>query len=255
MARSDEDAACLREVLSTERAAPFFAAVRLLEVISLNQARVARNLGVSATRLMARLRAELESQDGSPRDAGVDALAGGRESARAESCGLSPVCTSLMGKQGMASNPHFISAESWAAAAVIVGFEPRIPEYTVDCELGSLEVWVRDHKMREVGRARRSLEAHYGRFVFTQSKPGEHEAMRLAMETSYGSSFVAVTVMGREGRSHPLGPPPGPDDTDGRSPAVVVWADGPKFYLLASDELDADVLSRVAGSLRDVGHG
>jgi len=124
-----------------------------------------------------------------------------------------------------------------------------------DYQLSSLAVWVKDHKLREVNQARRSLEAHYGGFVLAQSQPGQDEAALLALETSYGSSFVAVTVAGREGKSYPLGPPPEPHDIDGRAPAVVVWADGARFYLVASGELEADVLVRIAGSLRDTHHG
>lgn len=160
-----------------------------------------------------------------------------------------------MDRKTVAPNPHFVSVDSWEAAASMVGFEPRIPEFTVGCTLSSLTVWVKDHKLRDVSQAERSLEAHYGRFVLAQSQPGRSEAARLALETSYGSSFVPVTVTGREGRAYPLGPPPDPDDIDGRAPAVIVWADGARFYLLASTELEADALLQVAGSLRETQHG
>jgi hypothetical protein len=46
-----------------------------------------------------------------------------------------------------------------------------------------------------------------------------------------------------------LGPEPPPDDIDGRSPSVVAWHDGEMFYLLASIEMAADVLVRIATSL------
>lgn len=148
-------------------------------------------------------------------------------------------------------NPHFVVVGSWREAASIVGFRPRVPEYTVDFELDSLAVWIKDHKLRDVPQARRSLEAHYGGFVLAQSRPGMREAANLALETPYGPGPVAISVGGCEGRSYPLGPPPADDDVDGRAPAVVVWADSARFFLLASGELRADVLLDVARSLRD----
>lgn len=149
----------------------------------------------------------------------------------------------------MAANPHFVAIASWEEAAALVGFEPRVPGDTVGQELSALSVFVRDHKLREVSQAERSLEAHYGGFVVTQSQPGREEATRLALETSYGRSPRAVVVAGNEGRSYALGPVPDPDDIDGRAPAVVTWADGPRFYLVASIELDVDVLLQIAASL------
>jgi hypothetical protein len=154
------------------------------------------------------------------------------------------------GQATVVPNPHFVTVGSWQAAASMVGFRPRVPEYTAGYKLSSLAVWVKDHKLREVSRARRSLEAHYGGFMLAQSEPGQHEAAQLALETSYGRSFVPVSVAGRQGKSYPLGPPVGADDIDGRAPAVVVWADGARFFLLASGELEADVLLRVASTLR-----
>lgn len=150
----------------------------------------------------------------------------------------------------MAPNPHFVFVDSWGEAASVVGFRPHVPDFTVGFELSSLAIWVKDHKLREVSQARRSLEAHYGGFVLAQSKPGRRAAIELALETSYGSGPAPVRVGGCEGRCYPLGAPP--DDVDGRSPAVVVWADGPRLFMVASAELEADVLLDVATSLRVV---
>ena len=155
----------------------------------------------------------------------------------------------------MAPNPHFVTVGSWEAAASLVGFRPRVPEYTAGYDLCSLAVWVKDHKLREVSQAERSLEAHYGGFMLAQSEPGRREAAQLAQETSYGRSFVPVSVAGCQGKSYPLGPPVEADDIDGRAPAVVVWADGARFFLLASGELEAEVLLEVAGRLRDTKDG
>ncbi|MBT8487471.1 MAG: hypothetical protein HKN72_16815 [Gemmatimonadetes bacterium] len=148
-------------------------------------------------------------------------------------------------------NPHFAMVASWREAASIVGFQPHVPEHTVGFSLGSLGVWIKDHKRRRVSQARRSLEAHYGGFVLAQSQPGMHEAANLAMETSYGPDPMPVSVEGCEGRSYQLGPPTAAGDVDGRAPAVVVWADEARFFLLASGELVVEVLLDVAGSLRE----
>ena len=58
-----------------------------------------------------------------------------------------------------------------------------------------------------------------------------------------------MAVSGHEGRIYDLGPLPPPDDIDPRPPAVVVWHDGDMFYMVASDQLESDVLLRVAESL------
>ncbi len=155
----------------------------------------------------------------------------------------------------MASNPHFVAIGSWREAAALVDFEPRVPAYTAGYELSSLAVFVRDHELHEVSQAERSLEAHYGGFMLAQSRPGRDEARRLALETRYGRSSASVTVAGREGQSYALGPLPEPDEVDGRAPAVVAWADGARFYLLASSELEAEVLLRVARSLHGTRDG
>lgn len=54
-------------------------------------------------------------------------------------------------------------------------------------------------------------------------------------------------LAGHKGVKYELGPEPDQDDVDPRQPAVVTWADGPLFLLLASDtKASADLLEIVA---------
>jgi hypothetical protein len=151
----------------------------------------------------------------------------------------------------MNRNPHFAAPADWAAAAELVTFEPRRPSYTAGHALQSLAVYVLDHRKREVPVRARSLEAHYGAFMFSQAWKGVAEARRHALSVAYGPSARTVDIAAREGRAYELGPEPEPDDIDGRPPAVVTWADGEMFYLAASTKLDTDVLARIAASLYD----
>lgn len=145
-------------------------------------------------------------------------------------------------------NPHFESLADWTDAVPWMGFEPRVPSETLGRRLESLAVFVRDHKMREVPVGRRSLEAHYDGFVWSQSQPGEAEARLAVCETSYGSDPRTGSVGRHEARVYELGPEPPPDDIDPRMPAVVVWWEGARFFLVASDTLSAAALVRVAES-------
>jgi len=52
-----------------------------------------------------------------------------------------------------------------------------------------------------------------------------------------------------ERKIYELGPEPEPDDIDGRSPAVVVWADGELFCLVASSTMLVQELVKIAKSL------
>ena len=149
----------------------------------------------------------------------------------------------------MTTNPHFQRAADWQAAARSLTFEPQRPAYTGDAVLESLQIFVRDHKMRELPKGERSLEAHYGAFVFTQTRRTEDEARRLALAEVYGREPKVVSVAGHPGRLYERGPEVAPGDPDGRSPAVVVWHDGPCFYLLASVTLEVQELARIAASV------
>jgi hypothetical protein len=146
-------------------------------------------------------------------------------------------------------NPHFETAPTWRAAAKLLSFEPRRPTRTEGCQLQGLRVHIRDHKRRELPVDGRTLEAHYGKFVVSQSKKGAREARRLALDVLYGRSPMDVDVAGRVARRYELGPEPPPDDIDGRSPSVVVWNDSEMFYLIASSELASEVLITVARSI------
>lgn len=117
-------------------------------------------------------------------------------------------------------------------------------------DLQSLTIHIRDHKQRELPILDRSLEAHYGGFVFSQqARADEDAATRSALETSYGRAPLEVWFGGHEARMYEMGPEVEPDDIDGRMPSVVVWSVGNMVYLLASGELSADALVRIAGSL------
>lgn len=146
-------------------------------------------------------------------------------------------------------NPHFQPVSSWTAAQPLLTFTPCQLADTAGQTLLSLRVHVRDHKRRELRIEDRSLEAHYGRFVFSQVRKSRDEARRLALDVSYGLVSRDVTIGGNAGRRFALGPVPAPDDIDGRSPAVVVWSDGDIFYLVASEAMSDEELAVIAGSV------
>jgi len=131
----------------------------------------------------------------------------------------------------------------------MVTFQPIEPAHTAGLRLQSIQIHVRDHKRRELPIEDRTLEAHYGGFVLSQSRKGAEEARRLALNVSYGRAGREARIAGRDARVYELGPEPAPGDIDGRSPAVVTWHDADMFYLIASGEMSADDLVRVALSL------
>lgn len=154
------------------------------------------------------------------------------------------------GPTTMTRNDHFESVADWTAAVKLIDFEPRRPAYTAGFALSSLSVHVMDSKKRRIPVGARSLEAHYGGFVIAQQQaPSTNEAQRRAQSTAYGQAATTVRVAGHEGRSYGLGPTPAPEDIDGRAPGVVVWNDGAMFCLVASDQLDEEVLLRIANSM------
>jgi hypothetical protein len=147
------------------------------------------------------------------------------------------------------ANPHFERLENWDAAQPWMGFAPRLPRNTLGRALESLSVFVRNHRMREVELHERTLEAYYGAFSFSQSRPGVAAARRGVVETSYGQGPRSEHVNGCEARSYPLGPEPPPGHPDPRMPAVVVWFEHDRFFLVASESLDVETLLAVARSV------
>lgn len=153
--------------------------------------------------------------------------------------------------RAMDSNPHFLNPSSWEEAATMLAFVPVVPAHTEGFALQSLAVFVMDHKHRDVPVGDRSLEAHYGGFVLSQSMGAPAEARRKALDLRYGAAPHEMRIVGREGRAYRLGPVPEPDDIDPRMPAVIVWHDADMFFLVASDTLEIDALDRIARSLYD----
>jgi hypothetical protein len=151
----------------------------------------------------------------------------------------------------MTDTPFFQTASSWKTARALLTFAPLRPKRTAGRRLMSLRVHVRDHKRRDLPIEARTLEAHYGAFVFTQSRRPSHEARRLALDVPYGRDARAARIAGRNARIYELGPEPPPDDIDGRSPAVVTWHDGEMFLFIASSEWTSDVLVSIASSTYD----
>ncbi len=149
----------------------------------------------------------------------------------------------------LVSNPHFAVARSWREAATMLTFRPCEPLHTAGCDLQSLRIHIRDHKLRDVAIEDRTLEARYAKFVVSQSRTGALEARRLAFDVSYGPSARAARIAHYNAHVYDLGPEPPLEDIDGRSPAVVTWADGEMFYLVASGEMSSEELMAIAISL------
>ena len=149
--------------------------------------------------------------------------------------------------------PRFLAPETWDQARTLVAFEPRIAADTRGRALRGLRVHVRDHRRRDLPRHLRTLEAHYDGVAVCQSRPGASSARRRALEVRYGEGATAIRIAGHEGRAYPLGPEVPPDDVDGRSAAVVTWADGAMFYFVMSTQLPVDEVTIVAASLYAAG--
>src|SRR5262245_8973280 len=149
----------------------------------------------------------------------------------------------------MSANQHFASVPNWAAAREMLTFVPFEPTFTAGLEHAGLRIFIRDHKMRDVPVGDRSLEAHYGRFVFSQSRKGADEARRLALDVSYGREPHEAMIAGHAGRMYELGPEPEPGDPDSRMPSVVTWHDGEMFFLVASGEMPVADLIPIAISI------
>jgi len=132
-----------------------------------------------------------------------------------------------------------------------MAFRPLEPAHTAGLGLQSIQIHVRDHRLRELPIEERTLEAHYGGFVLSQSRRGPNEARHLALDVSYGRAPREAQIAGCTARVYERGPEPPPGDIDGRSPAVVTWHDADMFYFIASGEMTTDDLIRIATSLYD----
>ena len=155
----------------------------------------------------------------------------------------------------MTDNPHFATVHSWKAARTMLVFQPLEPGNTAGHRLQSIRIHVRDHKLRELSVADRTLEAHYGFFVLSQAWRGVKEARRLALVVPYGRAGCDTQIAGCAARVYELGPEPPPDDIDGRSPSVVTWHDDEMFYLIASDKMSSGELVGIASSLYEEAPG
>jgi len=153
--------------------------------------------------------------------------------------------------------PHFETVPTWKAARALVTFEPLEPRHVKGFRLQSIRIHVRDHRQREVPVGERTLEAHFGAFVLSQSRRGIQEARRLALDVAYGQAAREARIAGHGARVYELGPVPPPDDIDGRMPSVVAWHDAEMFYLIASGELPSARLVQIAESMYPSGrpHG
>ena len=131
----------------------------------------------------------------------------------------------------------------------MLAFQPLEPKYTAGHRLQSIRIHVRDHRLRVLAVADRTLEAYYGAFVFSQARKGRKEARHLALAVSYGPEGRDAQLAGFESRIYELGTEPPSDDIDGRTPSVVTWSDGAMFYLIASDRMPSADLVRIADSM------
>lgn len=128
-------------------------------------------------------------------------------------------------------------------------FEPLRPVRTAPLRLQGLRVHVLDHKRRELAIGDRTLEAHYGAFVFSQARKPGGKARASALDVRYGPEPQAAEIGGHPARIYELGPEVSTEDIDGRNPAVVVWYHGDLFYFLSSDSMTATELVEIAAGL------
>jgi hypothetical protein len=152
------------------------------------------------------------------------------------------------GPHRMATNVHFAQATSWVEAQELVPFDLLTPDFGLGGPT-SISVFVRDHRMRDVPLRERSVEAWFADFVFSQTSREPDEARRLALDVSYGGVARVGSVGPCPATMYDLGPDVPDDDPDGRSPAVVTWHEGEKFYLMASHVLPCADLVRMAATL------
>lgn len=147
-------------------------------------------------------------------------------------------------------NPHFLSVETLKEAAKNVAFTPLEPSNTAGCALEGMNIFVKDHKMREVPLENRTLEMHYGQFVISQKKCENGDAAKkMALETKYGQSPSEGKINGFDARMYELGPETAEDDMDGRRPAAVAWHNEEMFFLIASTQMNVSKLIKIAKSM------
>ncbi|MGF1460634.1 MAG: hypothetical protein ACFBSG_16610 [Leptolyngbyaceae cyanobacterium] len=150
----------------------------------------------------------------------------------------------------MASNPHFQAVADWQQAADWLAFTPRCPNFTAASLLRSLAIYVVDHHSHPIPKRDRIIEAHYDGFCIAQQRcRSVDEASYHALSVAYGTAGEAVSVAGYVGCRYALGPVTAPDDIDGRIPAVVVWHEQERFYLVASTRLRSEALLQIAVSM------
>ena len=149
----------------------------------------------------------------------------------------------------MSSAEHWLMPTNLEEARAHLSFEPRVPRSTGGRALEGVRIFVRDHKKRELPVADRTLELRYAGFGFSQARKGVDGARKAALEAKYGPSPRPADVAGHTGRMYDLGPEVPTDDIDGRTPAVVAWADEEMLFFLSSEEISADELLVIARSV------
>ena len=145
--------------------------------------------------------------------------------------------------------PHFQAVESVQSAAEFLTFQPTAPLELAGMHRQAMYVYVLDYKKRPVPVGDRSFETYSEGFVLSQSQSSSDEARRRTQDTSYGRDPRDGDVAGHPARFYELGPEVPEDDVDGRSPAVIVWHDGQRFFLVASTEHPVARLKEAADAL------
>lgn len=144
----------------------------------------------------------------------------------------------------MVDKPHFLAFDDLGSAEAHLGYPPLALQ--IPATPKAIRVHVRDHRLRDVLP---SLEVYYEGFVMSHALRDRTEAERMALGKTYGISRSEAKVREHRAARYELGPEAVPGDPDTRVPAVVVWADGGHFLMLASDTMMAGQLLEIARSL------
>jgi hypothetical protein len=131
----------------------------------------------------------------------------------------------------------------------MVSFSPLVLRAPAGRPLKALRVFVRNNRGRWLPKTERTLDAFFEGFAFGQRQYPAKEARRRVSEFMLGRGPVDALIGGCEGRVCELGPEIAPDEIDGRNPAVVVWSDGPMFYLITSSSMSLADLLPIAEAL------